>query len=177
MDSSDVLPLKADIVAVRVSKLRHIRALQKLTRTIWRQHFPGIISVEQVEYMLHRFYGFWSLFKKRWKGENFYLIRAGRRHVGYFSYTTEHDSPQAQLNKFFLLKEFRGKGIAHAAFQHIIRRCEKAGCKSIWLAINRRNNDSITAWERLGFKVVREEAFDIGNKFVMDDYIMERRLD
>ena len=177
MDSSNVLPLKADIVAVRVSKLRHIRALQKLTRTIWRQHFPGIISAEQVEYMLRRFYGFRSLFKKWWKGENFYLIRAGGRYVGYFSYTIEHDSPQAQLNKFFLLKEFRGKGIAHAAFQHIIRRCEEAGCKSIWLAINRKNSGSIAAWERLGFNVAREEAFDIGNGFVMNDYIMEKSLD
>ena len=176
MDSSNVLPLKADIVAVRVSKLRHIRALQKLTRTIWRQHFPGIISTEQVEYMLHRFYGFWSLLKKWWKGENFYLIRAGRRYVGYFSYTLEPDVARAQLNKFFLQKEFRSKGIARVAFQHIIRRCEEAGCKSIWLAINRKNSGSIAAWERLGFKVAREEAFDIGSGFVMDDYIMERQL-
>ena len=108
--------------------------------------------------------------------EVFYLVRCGNEYVGYFSYTLASKAKKAQLNKFFLLKEFRGKGIAHAAFQHIIRRCEEAGCKSIWLAINRKNSDSIAAWERLGFKVAREEAFNIGNGFVMDDYIMEKSL-
>ena len=151
MKSPRSFALKSGVVAVRVTRLKHIKALRSLTHKIWRQHFPGIISSEQIEYMLHKFYGVSGILKKLWVGEVFYLVRSGNEYVGYFSYTLEPKAKKAQLNKFFLLKEFRGRGIAHAAFQHIIRRCEEAGCKSIWLAINRKNSDSIAAWEHLGF--------------------------
>lgn len=176
MGSPKTLVLKSGVVAVRVRRLKHVRALRSLTRKIWRQHFPGIITPEQIEYMLRKFYGLWSIYKKLWRGEIFYLIRAGKDYVGYFSYTLEPDLQSAQLNKFFLLNDLRGQGIARAAFAHMMHVSKNAGATKMWLAINRKNKDSIAAWEHLGFKIVREEAFNIGNGFVMDDYIMERRL-
>ena len=43
----------------------------------------------------------------------------------------------------------------------------------IWLTCNRNNTSSLEVYKHLGFEVVREEVADIGNGFVMDDYILE----
>lgn len=176
MAAQRTVQLTPDILAVRVTNLQHIRTLRSLTYTIWRAHFPGVISVEQIEYMLRKFYGTWNIVKKLWRGERFYLVKSGGKYVGYFSYSFEPDSKRVQLNKFFLLKDMRGKGIARAAADHMLQIAKDHGAKVMWLAINRKNKDSIAAWEHLGFKIVREEAFDIGHGFVMDDYIMEKPL-
>lgn len=176
MASREIIPLQPGIVAVRVSKLGHIKQLRSLTHAIWRQHFPSVITVEQIEYMLRKFYGTWSVVKKLWKGEVFYLVQADGNYVGYFSYSFEPDQKRAQLNKFFLLRGMRGKGIARIVVNHIAQTSKEHGAEILWLAINRKNTDSIAIWEHLGFKIAREEAFDIGSGFVMDDYIMERRL-
>ena len=46
--------------------------------------------------------------------------------------------------------------------------------RSAYLTVNRGNAKAIRAYERNGFKVVRTQVTDIGNGFVMDDYVMEK---
>ena len=43
--------------------------------------------------------------------------------------------------------------------------------KALWLTVNRFNENSIAAYKKMGFEVIREQAADIGN-----DYVMEKML-
>jgi ribosomal protein S18 acetylase RimI-like enzyme len=61
-------------------------------------------------------------------------------------------------------------------FQKFIEICKLRNLKTIWLTCNRNNTESLAVYEHLGFKKVREEVADIGNGFVMDDYIMEYEI-
>jgi ribosomal protein S18 acetylase RimI-like enzyme len=52
--------------------------------------------------------------------------------------------------------------------------CRRDGLPKIWLTVNRNNSNSIKTYESLGFVKSRTQIADIGEGFVMDDYIMEK---
>ena len=61
-------------------------------------------------------------------------------------------------------------------FKQFIELCKKNNLDKIWLTCNRYNVNTLEVYRHWGFETVREEATDIGNGFVMDDYIMEYRI-
>ena len=48
--------------------------------------------------------------------------------------------------------------------------------RRVWLTVNKHNTDSIQFYLRQGFVVVEDIVTDIGNGYVMDDYLMETRV-
>lgn len=77
------------------------------------------------------------------------------------------------LSKLYIHSGSRGRGYARQALNFLIQRCKKYGLTKIWLTVNRNNLNTIAAYKKMGFQIVREQVADIGNGFVMDDYIME----
>ena len=47
--------MKAKAKLKRVSREREFLAVADLAHTIWREHYAGVISGEQIEYMLEHF--------------------------------------------------------------------------------------------------------------------------
>ena len=41
----------------------------------------------------------------------------------------------------------------------------------IWLTVNKHNNGTIAVYKKFGMKIIRSQVTDIGNGFVMDDYV------
>jgi ribosomal protein S18 acetylase RimI-like enzyme len=50
------------------------------------------------------------------------------------------------------------------------------GRSTLTLQTNKRNVDAIAFYHKAGFTVREEAVFDIGNGFVMDDYVMKKVL-
>ena len=57
----------------------------------------------------------------------------------------------------------------------IINEAKKAGLPKIRLNVNK-YNFAIDVYKRLGFVTVADEVNDIGNGYVMDDYVMEKMI-
>lgn len=74
------------------------------------------------------------------------------------------------LSKFYLYKDKRGKGYAHHMLEFVIKEAKNFNCKSIELNVNK-HNSACLAYEKMGFKILRNEKNDIGNGFYMDDYV------
>jgi RimJ/RimL family protein N-acetyltransferase len=49
-------------------------------------------------------------------------------------------------------------------------------CKSIDLTVNKYNTNSIKAYEKMGFEKIDSVVMDIGNGYVMDDYVMKKEV-
>jgi ribosomal protein S18 acetylase RimI-like enzyme len=45
----------------------------------------------------------------------------------------------------------------------------------LFLNVNKYNS-AIQFYHKIGFEIAKEEVIDIGNGFVMDDYVMEKQL-
>lgn len=80
------------------------------------------------------------------------------------------------LSKLYIAKEARGKGLASKAFAFLTELASSNKKQAIWLTVNRYNSGSIAVYEKKGFVKVREQVLDIGNGYVMDDYVMEMAI-
>jgi ribosomal protein S18 acetylase RimI-like enzyme len=57
---------------------------------------------------------------------------------------------------------------------HIEGRARELDTRALWLQVNKRNTGAIGFYRSAGFEVVREAVFEIGDGFVMDDYVMAK---
>ncbi|MNE72395.1 Acetyltransferase (GNAT) family protein [compost metagenome] len=80
------------------------------------------------------------------------------------------------MSKFYISKEHRGRSYASQALAFLEKLCKERSLSHIWLTVNRHNESSIAVYEKKGFRTVREQIADIGNGFVMDDFIMEKEI-
>ena len=44
------------------------------------------------------------------------------------------------------------------------------GVSFIWLTVNKKNTNSISAYQKMGYKIIEEIVTDIGEGYVMDDF-------
>ncbi len=166
-----------DEIVFRRAEISDIPVIQDLSSRIWREHYPGIITHAQIDYMLERMYsGDVIRDEMGHKGYQYVIVSSGERPVGYVSYRREDASLAVMLSKLYLLPSLHGMGIGVRMLQYVKDEASRMGAQMVYLFVNRNNVKAIRAYERSGFIKVREVVTDIGGGFVMDDYRMELDL-
>jgi ribosomal protein S18 acetylase RimI-like enzyme len=151
-----------------------------LADRIWRQHYASIVGLAQVEYMLAGRYTDDNLARyldadDRWM----WLVYAadGDAPVGYLSCARVAGVPdEMKLEQLYLLAEARGGGLGGLMLDAVERHARAHGCTRVMLTVNKGNTGSIAVYEKRGFTVRESAVFDIGGGYVMDDFVMEKRL-
>ncbi len=164
----------AKINLKKISKEREYLLVADLAHEIWREHYAGIVSADQIEYMLGKFQSP-SAIKAAVAGEGYeyYLIRKAFVPIGYAGVRPHHPQGKLFLSKFYILKEYRGQGYARDVVAALSDMARRMRLTSIWLTASKKNASSIAAYGHLGFRQTGEVCSDIGNGFVMDDYVFE----
>ena len=152
--------------------LADIPLLQTLARAIWRAHFPGIISVEQIEYMLDRMYATEVITKEIHAGICWELIRDGEEAVGFLSYSHDPTAARLRLHKLYIQVERHGQGLGRASLNHVMEIAAALGAQEVSLFVNKKNQKAIRVYERAGFAIAESVINEFGGGFVMDDYRM-----
>ena len=149
----------------------------RLADTIWRGHYGTMISMAQIDYMLDGRYTAGNL--GRYIGSEacwMRVLRVDGVPAGYCSWSLGADPDEVKLEQLYLLAEHKGKGLGGLMMRTVEDACRALGRPVLYLTVNKGNLDSIAIYRRSGF-VVREEAvFDIGNGYVMDGYVMAKRV-
>ncbi len=153
---------------LRKVKKEEINTLAELASEIWHEYWPCILSPEQIDYMVEKFQSEKAI-KEQIEYENYtyYFLITDRKITGYIGVSDKGE--YLFLSKFYIQKKFRHQGIGKMAFEEI----KKLGFNKIQLTVNKYNKNTINAYLKYGFKTIDEAVTDIGNGFVMDDYIME----
>lgn len=159
---------------IPVTNIELVYSVTAVADEIWHDHFDPIIGEEQVDYMLEKFLSPEALVEQINSGHEYFLFSYEYTFAG-FAGIHEKDG-SLFLSKLYVHKDFRGKGIASHMFQKFIEICKMRNLDKIWLTCNRHNDKTLAIYDHLGFKKVREEVNDIGNGFVMDDYILEYKI-
>ena len=148
---------------------KDIALISDLAKLTWNQHYPAIISQQQINYMLERMYSFSSLEEQLiQKGHSFFLITNQDEPVGFISVNKEKEN-EWFLNKFYIDQEKSARGIGAKAFEELKKLIHPS---KITLTVNRQNFKSINFYFKNGFKIERVADFDIGNGYVMNDFVM-----
>lgn len=108
--------------------------------------------------------------------EDFARTAPAPRIVGYTGGHVEKDTNRFFISKVYLLKEHRGRGLCSATMRFYERLARERGLDALYLTVNKHNDMAIPAYKKLGFEVIDSVETDIGEGFVMDDYIMEKKL-
>lgn len=148
--------------------------IASLAEIIWKEHYIPIIGIEQVEYMLEKFQSAKTVKEQIFDGAFYFIISLQDTNVGYLSFSNKKDS--LFLSKLYVLSSSRGKGIGKSAMKFIQEEAEKKKSTSISLTVNKYNTASIKAYEKMGFKKIKAIVMDIGNGYIMDDYLMKKKL-
>ncbi|WP_201005434.1 GNAT family N-acetyltransferase [Paenibacillus glycanilyticus] len=166
--------MKIEITKVHTAD--QITLVARLAGQIWREHYVSMITIEQIDYMIEKFQSVSAITDQiRNQGYEYYLLQQqDGSAAGYLSIRV--DNGKLFLSKFYVSKEHRGRGYASQAMAFIEQLCKERGLSHIWLTVNRDNASSIAVYEKKGFVNVREQVADIGNGYVMDDFIMEKEI-
>lgn len=150
----------------------HFQQIADLANTIWTEHYTPIIGQDQVTYMLDKFQSVEAIKKQILEGSEYYVLTYEEKPSGYFCISGKKDS--LFLSKYYVLKTYRGKGIGKMAMQYIKRRAEELAYTKITLTVNKNNHNAIKAYEKMGFQKIKAIIQDIGNNYIMDDYLLEK---
>lgn len=157
-------PIK--LKAAGIDDLDTIAALAKL---IWNQHYPSIIGQKQIDYMLGKLYNRESLLEQmQIKNHRFYLIEMEGENIGFVSVHQEQKN-EWFIPKFYINQTLAGKGYGTKVFEELLQFTQ---ADSIRLTVNRQNYKAINFYFKLGFKIEKVADFDIGEGYVMNDFVM-----
>lgn len=160
-----------NINIIPVKTAQEIFDVATLANEIWHQHFIPIIGEAQVEYMVDKFQSYPAISKQIHEdGYEYFRIYLGDIFAGYTGVHAEEDS--LFLSKLYIKENCRGNRLATHALNYLIQICKERGLKKIWLTCNKYNNNTLAVYDHLGFQITDEQVADIGNGFVMDDYIL-----
>ncbi len=152
-------------------------ALARLAHEIWHQHYVGIVSPAQLDYMLAGRYTPERL-RQYLPGQDSWmrLLTVAGEPVGYCSYALTARPREMKLEQLYLRADHKGEGLGGRMLRHVAAEARLRGCTTVMLTVNKKNLDSIAIYRKFGF-VIRESAiFEIGRGYVMDDFVMEKVL-
>ncbi len=155
-----------------------IEAIAGLAEVIWYEHYPSIITREQIRYMLDAGYKPALITDELANGVRWDKALRGAgsdaKTVGFSAY--EVIGNQVKLHKIYALSATRGTGVGRAMLARVVEFAAAQGCASVFLQVAKTNLDSVRFYQRLGFSIERAVVNGIGDGFVMDDYVMRKLI-
>ena len=160
---------------IRPATEADIPLLRDLAQRIWRECYPGIITLEQIEFMLGWMYSEAEIRRQIAARVPWEIAELDGEPVGYLSWQREADG-RVKISKLYVLPQHQRRGLGRAMLDHISEQARALGAHALWMQVNKRNKHAIGAYLKAGFHIEKEAVFDIGGGFVMDDYLMMRAV-
>lgn len=150
-----------------------IQLIRKLAEKSWNSAYSAILTQEQIDYMLSEMYSAEEISSHLQNPYyHYYLIFNKDETAGFIGFENHYENKTTKLHRLYLLPEAKGKGFGKAALDFLKKHTTENGDSRIILNVNK-NNSAKNVYKAQGFTIYKEDVVDIGNGFVMDDYLME----
>lgn len=161
---------------LRKGKEEDIPVIQEIAEKTWPEAYGSLISVEQIDYMLKKMYNKGELLSQFQQGYTFLMAEQGGKDLGFAVFSILDSTLRIyKLHKLYVLPETHGKGVGKLLINEVLNLAKRAGGVSLELNVNRANK-AAAFYERAGFTVKETVDLDIGNGFLMNDYVMQKVL-
>jgi ribosomal protein S18 acetylase RimI-like enzyme len=151
--------------------------VQDIAQKTWPIAYKDVISSTQIEYMLDMMYSKSALEKQmQEKKHHFILAKKGSEILGFASYELDCDSiGKTKIHKLYVLPETQGSGIGVKLVDFLSEKAKANNQSAVFLNVNKYNSAQFF-YKKIGFSITKEEVIDIGNGYIMDDFVMEKLL-
>lgn len=164
------------MVTFKEASENDIPLIRTLAEKSWKSSYLEILSMEQIDYMLQNMYSAEEILcHLKNPSYHYFIIEENSIPAGFIGFENHYEDKTTKLHRIYLLQHFKGKGLGKAALQFLKEKVSEASDNRIILNVNK-NNAAQKVYESQGFTVFEEGIFDIGNGYVMDDYLMEYHL-
>lgn len=152
-----------------------VDAVSALARIVWQATYPALISQSQIDAMLADRYAPQRIREQLNDPRHAWRVaKQGPALIGFGHALL--DEKGCKLDKLYVHPDQQRHGIGAALIRTAEDWARSRQARRLWLQVNRGNVQAIRAYEKYGFKIVESRVFDIGDGFVMDDHVMEKRL-
>jgi ribosomal protein S18 acetylase RimI-like enzyme len=165
------------MITISEATIKDLKIIQEIAHKTWPLTYGEILSKEQLDYMLNMIYSDEALTDQFQKKEQlFYLISDSESVLGFIGIEHQYkNGAVTRIHKIYLLPETQGKGIGKIVIEEIEKLAVENNSTALSLNVNRFNN-ALRFYQKLGFEVTDEVDIEIGNGYLMEDYVMEKRL-
>jgi GNAT superfamily N-acetyltransferase len=161
--------------AIRLATSRDFSAIRAVVHEVWPIAYRDMITAEQITYMLEWMYSDESLRKQGNEEGCVFLAYEEGNHVLGFASFSEIETSLFKLHKLYVYTHQHGKGIGKALLDEVKKRAGALGGTAIELQVNKKNVAQ-HFYSKQGFTIAHELVLDIGDGFVMDDFVMRCTL-
>lgn len=161
-------------IFIREATAKDIRSIQQIAFSTWPVAYSAILSDEQLEFMLDMFYSEASLLNQMNNGHTFLMAELNESPIGFASFNLA-EPKKYKLQKLYVLPTIHKNGSGKILLNKVIECIKELGADTLQLNVNR-NNKAIGFYEKMGFKIIKEDDINIGHDYYMNDYVMEKNI-
>jgi GNAT superfamily N-acetyltransferase len=163
-------------MSIRALNRDELSVVHNIAHATWPSTFAEILSVDQIAYMLNWMYAIPTLEKQFDEGHQFFVMEVEERAVGFIGIQANYPQKgMTKIHKIYILPEMQGLGIGKQLIEHVIGFSRPEGITALTLNVNRYNK-ACKFYEKFGFTIDAKEDIDIGNGFLMEDYVMRYKI-
>lgn len=153
-----------------------LEIIQDLAKAIWPDAYGAILSQEQLEYMMEMMYSLDSLENQLKNNNVFLLVKEENDFIGFASYELNfQNSNKTKIHKLYILPTIQGKGVGKNLILYIQEIAKKNSSAALILNVNKYNKAK-DFYLHNQFEIADSLVVDIGNGYVMDDFVMEKMI-
>ena len=160
---------------VRRLDTEDIAPVSVLARRVWQSTYSALISQAQIDAMLSGRYSTAHIRSQLDEPDHGWWVAYQDLMLVGFSHAMM-DPTDCKLDKLYVHPDTQRQGVGQTLLHAIQQWARQQHAGRLWLQVNRGNAQAIAAYLKYGYRIVESRVFDIGNGFVMDDYLMEQRL-
>ena len=163
-------------MTISVASESQLGIIQNLAKVIWPDAYGAILSEAQLDYMMEMMYSNDSLRSQLLSNNVFLLAEIENKIVGFASYELNYqNSSSTKIHKLYVLPEIQGKGVGKGFMQYIQNIALKQANSALILNVNKYNKAK-DFYLQNGFEIAESVVVQIGNGYVMDDFIMRKTI-
>jgi GNAT superfamily N-acetyltransferase len=163
-------------MTITVAAESQLGIIQNLAKAIWPEAYGAILSPDQLDYMMDMMYSGNSLSNQLRNKNVFLLAKIDTDFIGFASYELNYDeSNYTKIHKLYVLPEIQGQGVGKELIYYIQEIAIKNSNSGLILNVNKQNKAK-DFYLKNEFKIEESVIVDIGNDYVMDDYIMKKYI-
>ncbi len=161
---------------IRTAVPEDIASIIHIAEVTWPHTYQGIISEEQIRFMLNRFYNEALIGEQlQQPGHHFLVAEEEGKLYGYTHTIQDGQRPGVfKLSKIYLLPDAQGRSLGKTLMDATIKHILPMGASLLELNVNR-YNPAKNFYDKQGFEVVDEVDIPL-DQFWLNDFIMHKKL-
>ncbi|HEY4108322.1 GNAT family N-acetyltransferase [Puia sp.] len=149
--------------------------MEALGRRIVPDFYAQYLPPECADYLVRLSHTVEAFESQVAEGYRHYMVEIGEEPVGYFGLHEEDHT--MVLTQFYLLQEWRGKGIGQRVMDFIHREADDLRVKRIELLVLRKNTVALALYRKNGYSVAAEVLTPVDTGHTLEDYVMQKSFD